>query len=36
VTAPEHRPPRSGKVVAREAPSREEGELSCGGDEVIA
>ncbi|MGK4001464.1 hypothetical protein WMF31_02485 [Sorangium sp. So ce1036] len=36
VTVPEHRPPRSEKVFARDAPSAEERELSRGGDEVIA
>ncbi|WP_437974289.1 hypothetical protein WMF11_38020 [Sorangium sp. So ce295] len=36
VTVPEHRPPRSQKVFARDAPSPEERELSRGGDEVIA
>ena len=36
VTVPEHRPPRSEKVFARDAPSPEERELSRGGEEVIA
>ncbi len=36
MTVPEHRPPRSEKVFARDAPSPEERELSRGGEEVIS
>ncbi|WP_437328262.1 hypothetical protein [Sorangium sp. So ce381] len=36
VSAPEHRPPRSAKVFARDAPPSEEREFSRGGDEEIA